>query len=106
MVNIRIQKGYNRNRVYVKCKNKIDINNNRGKWNDPQFIQRIPEKLLGNHNLKKTTENSHNEYCARARGHAHTYTHTHTHTLQKVLIQNTEGLQEITLNETHIVTTE
>jgi len=28
--NIRIQRGYKRNRAYVKCKNKININKNTG----------------------------------------------------------------------------
>jgi hypothetical protein len=47
----------------VECKNKCDTSNNRGNWNYPRIIQKLPELLIGNGRDQGTTENSHIGHC-------------------------------------------
>ena len=55
----KIQKPYNRNTMHVECKNKCDISNNTGNWNNLKIIQKIPEQHTGKVQNQENTENSH-----------------------------------------------
>jgi hypothetical protein len=50
---------YNKNTAHMDCKNKSDINNNRGNWNHLKIIQKIPDPHTGTARNQGTTQNSH-----------------------------------------------
>jgi len=51
----KILKYFNRNIVHLECKNKSDISNNRGNWNQCKIIHKIPEHhIVKAHNWETT----------------------------------------------------
>jgi hypothetical protein len=58
----RIQRPYNKNTVYVDCRNKSDAGNNRDKSNYLKIIQTISEQQTSKALHQATTVNSHNEH--------------------------------------------
>jgi hypothetical protein len=65
---IKIQRPYNRNTTYTQCKNGHHTRNNRGNWNLPQTIHKVPEQNTGKARYQGTAENSytgHSTHCGK-----------------------------------------